>query len=37
VSNNGAAASATNGIYLAVGQVTDIEVKSGTALQAITG
>lgn len=34
VSNNGGAASATNGIYLAVGDVVDIQVK--TALLAIT-
>lgn len=37
VSNNGSAASATNGVYLAAGDVVDIEVKSGTALLAISG
>jgi hypothetical protein len=37
VSNNGTAASSTNGVYLAAGDSIDLEVRSGVALLAITG
>jgi hypothetical protein len=36
VSNNGSAASVTNGVKLDAGDIIDIECKSGTNLQAIT-
>ena len=37
VSNNGQAASATNGIYCAAGTVTDVQVFEARPLLAITG
>lgn len=37
VSNNNRAASATNGIYLAAGDVADITVFASQPIQAITG
>lgn len=36
VSNNGSAASSTNGTYLALGDVIDLAVVSGTPLLAMT-
>lgn len=36
VSNNGIAASATNGVHLAGSEIIDLEVRDGVNLQAIT-
>jgi len=36
VSNNGKPAATTNGIYLAAGDIIDIELLDGVAIQAIT-
>jgi hypothetical protein len=36
VSNNGTAASATNGVHLGVGEVIDLEVTEANGLLAIT-
>jgi hypothetical protein len=36
VSNNGKAASATNGVHLAAGEIIDIELLDGVPIQAIT-